>query len=381
MATDLPASGASVGVTISGVRKQFPKHLALDGIDLSVPAGSFTTLLGPSGCGKTTLLRILAGFETATSGSVSFGDRDVATVPPWKRDVGFVFQNYALWPQMRVSENVAYGLKLRKLPKSEIARRVHGALDQVGLAQRADAFPGQLSGGQQQRVAMARALALRPTVLLLDEPLSNLDAKMRVDMRHELLTLQREAGITAVYVTHDQEEALEMSDVVAVMNDGRIEQVGSPSDIYERPATSFVASFVGQVTLLAGRCTPAGFVPDLPSARPLSGMVETVRRTYDSGPCQLALRPEDITVVEPGHGECHWEGTLERTTYHGRGRTSSVRLADGTRCLVAHRAPLTARPGDPVGLRALGGCLVPLDRRVSPVPAQGATAAATSPSG
>ncbi|WP_328630116.1 ABC transporter ATP-binding protein [Streptomyces sp. NBC_00356] len=380
MATDLPASVASVGVTISGVRKQFPKHLALDGIDLSVPAGSFTTLLGPSGCGKTTLLRILAGFETATSGSVSFGDRDVATVPPWKRDVGFVFQNYALWPQMRVSENVAYGLKLRKLPKAEIARRVHATLDQVGLAQRADAFPGQLSGGQQQRVAMARALALRPTVLLLDEPLSNLDAKMRVDMRHELLTLQREAGITAVYVTHDQEEALEMSDVVAVMNNGRIEQVGSPSDIYERPATSFVASFVGQVTLIAGRRTPTGFVPDLPSARPLAEIAERAG-DVDHAPCQLALRPEDLTVVEPGHAECHWEGTLERTTYHGRGRTSSVRLADGTRCLVAHRAPLTARPGGTVGIRALGGCLVPLDRPVSPVPAQGAAAAATSPSG
>jgi iron(III) transport system ATP-binding protein len=311
---------------------------------------------------------------------VSFGDRDVATVPPWKRDVGFVFQNYALWPQMRVSENVAYGLKLRKLPKAEIARRVHETLDQVGLAQRADAFPGQLSGGQQQRVAMARALALRPTVLLLDEPLSNLDAKMRVDMRHELLTLQREAGITAVYVTHDQEEALEMSDVVAVMNDGRIEQVGSPSDIYERPATSFVASFVGQVTLIAGRRTPTGFVPDLPSARPLAEIAERAG-DLDHAPCQLALRPEDLTVVESGHAECHWEGTLERTTYHGRGRTSSVRLADGTRCLVAHRAPLTARPGDRVGLRALGGCLVPLDRPVSPVPAQGAAAAATAPSG
>jgi len=344
----------STAVEVASIRKQFPKHLALDDVDLHVPAGSFTTLLGPSGCGKTILLRILAGFETPTRGTVRFGDRDVSKIPPWKRDVGFVFQNYALWPTMTIAETIAYGLKIRKLGRTEIADRVRSALEMVGLADRADAYPGQLSGGQQQRVSIARALALRPTVLLLDEPLSNLDAKMRIDMRQELLSIQRSVGITAVYVTHDQEEALEMSDLVAVMHDGRIEQVGAPEEIYEQPATRFVASFVGQVTLVPGSVVAGRFHADAAGAASVR-----VEGDPERGRALLAVRPEHLSITSPGAGVM--DAVLERTSYVGRGRLSHLVQDDGSRAYVAHRDPLDVPVGSRVGLAVERGAVVPAD--------------------
>jgi len=347
--------GNGVAVGVEAISKEFPGHVALKGVDLEIEARSFTTLLGPSGCGKTTLLRILAGFETATSGRVTFDGRDIARMPSWKRNIGFVFQNYALWPHMSIRDNIAYGLKLRKLGKEQIAERVAESLRMVGLDGRAEAFPGQLSGGQQQRVAIARALALRPNVLLLDEPLSNLDAKMRIGMRQELLRLQREVGITAVYVTHDQEEALEMSDQVAVMHDGRIDQVGSPQAIYETPETAFVASFIGHVTLLGGVSDGAGgFRSDLP----IAGALPAFDGALPTGRAQLVLRPEDLDLVDDVE-HAHLRGTLVRSSYHGRGYRSALRLADGTLCEVDHRRPVAAATGEEAGIRVGAAALVP----------------------
>lgn len=346
--------GNGVPVDVRGITKEFPGHTALKGVDLQIEARSFTTLLGPSGCGKTTLLRILAGFETATAGSVNFDGKDIARMPAWKRNIGFVFQNYALWPHMTIRDNVSYGLGLRKMRKDDIAERSLEALRMVGLDSRADAFPGQLSGGQQQRVAIARALALRPNVLLLDEPLSNLDAKMRIGMRQELLRLQREVGITAVYVTHDQEEALEMSDQVAVMHDGRIDQVGSPQQIYERPTTAFVSSFVGHVTLLGGVSDGrGGFAADLP----IHGSLPNLQGDTPSGRAQLVLRPENLDVVD--EADAHLVGSLLRSSYQGRGYRSAIRLADGTVCEVEHRYPASAGIGDRVGVRVQQASMVP----------------------
>lgn len=346
--------GTGVPVEVQGITKEFTGHTALAGVDLDIEAGVFTTLLGPSGCGKTTLLRILAGFETATAGSVIFDGKDIARMPSWKRNIGFVFQNYALWPHMTIRDNVAYGLGLRKLRKDEIAERSLEALRMVGLDSRAGSFPGQLSGGQQQRVAIARALALRPNVLLLDEPLSNLDAKMRIGMRQELLRLQREVGITAVYVTHDQEEALEMSDRVAVMHDGRVDQVGSPQDIYERPTTAFVSSFVGHVTLLGGSSDgKGGFEADLPIQRALPALQGGV----PAGRAQLVLRPENLDVVD--EADAHFAGSLLRSSYQGRSYRSAIRLPNGTVCEVEHRRAASAQIGEPVGIRVQRASLVP----------------------
>lgn len=342
-----------VEVRIEGVRKQFPNHLALDGVDLTVQPGSFTTLLGPSGCGKTTLLRIIAGFETATSGRVLFDGKDVISTPVWRRNIGFVFQNYALWPHMTVHDNIAYGLRLKKLSKDAVAERVHETLSMVGLEGRADAFPGQFSGGMQQRVAIARALALRPRVLLLDEPLSNLDAKMRVGMRRELLRIQQDVGITAIYVTHDQEEALEMSDQVAVINAGRVDQAGTPEEVYVRPASAYVASFIGHVTLLPGTADGDRAHPDVKVLRDLPSTSGDV----PSGRVQFVLRPEHLSIVPPEDG--HLVGELEHAAYFGSGYRSVVRLDDGTRCLVAHRDKVAKEAGSTVGVEVHSVSLVP----------------------
>lgn len=241
-----------MSIELERVSKRFGRVVAVDGVSVKIEKGEFFTFLGPSGCGKTTTLRIIAGLEVPDEGRVLMDGRDITHLPPHRRDTAMVFQNYALWPHMTVFENVAYGLKIRKYPKEEIRRRVRGVLELVRLEGLEERYPTQLSGGQQQRVALARALVVEPKALLLDEPLSNLDAKLRVEMREELKRLQRSLNITTVYVTHDQEEAMVLSDRIAVMNSGRVVQVGSPEELYGRPRTLFVATFIGKYNIVEG---------------------------------------------------------------------------------------------------------------------------------
>ena len=282
---------------LHGIQKRFGDVAAVVDFDLAAERGEFVSFLGPSGCGKTTTLRMIAGFERPTAGSIAIDGADVTNRAPNQRNVGMVFQSYALFPNMDVASNIGYGLKIRKRPKAEIARRVGELLELIHLEGRGDRYPWQLSGGQQQRVALARALAIEPTILLLDEPLSALDAKIRVALRHEIREIQRQLGITTVYVTHDQEEALELSDRIVVMSEGRIEQIGTPFEIYNFPATSFVASFVGTLNAIEAKIVDA-------AAGRLSLAGHVVRTTADlsGSPGQaviIALRPEMIALTTP----------------------------------------------------------------------------------
>jgi iron(III) transport system ATP-binding protein len=283
------------GVTIEHVSFGYGGAPVLDDISLEVVRGEFFAFLGPSGSGKTTLLRLIAGFGTPGAGRILIGERDLTLLPPWSRNVGMVFQSYALWPHMTVAKNVAFGLERRKFSRAEVERKVTAALDLVGLGALAGRRPAQLSGGQQQRVALARTLVIEPEVLLLDEPLSNLDAKLRVDMRSELRQLQRKLGLTAIYVTHDQEEANAVADRIAVLDKGRIQQIGTPLDLYDRPANRFVATFVGTANLIEGRIeSDGGFVGTCGLV--LAGLREA------AGPVCIPIRPQDVMVVEAGAG-------------------------------------------------------------------------------
>ncbi len=246
---------SAVSVKIENLSLSYGETEVLKGIDLTIEPGEFFAFLGPSGSGKSTLLRAIAGFGPAPGGRILIGGDDVTSLPPWKRNVGMVFQSYALWPHMTVGKNIAFGLEERKLPKREIAERVEAALDLVGLTEFADRRPSQLSGGQQQRVALARTIVIEPRVLLLDEPLSNLDANLRIQMRREILELQRKLSLTTIFVTHDQEEANTTSDRIAVLNDGIVQQMGLPMELYDRPANRFVASFLGTANLIDGTVT------------------------------------------------------------------------------------------------------------------------------
>jgi len=282
---------------LTGVRKQFPGGVvAVQNFDLSAARGEFVSFLGPSGCGKTTTLRMIAGFEQPTDGTIKIDGKDVTNAAPNKRNVGMVFQSYALFPNMSVADNIAFGLKIRGTPGDKVRKRVDELLELIHLQDRGSRYPYQLSGGQQQRVALARALAIEPTVLLLDEPLSALDAKIRIALRHEIRQIQRQLGITTVYVTHDQEEALELSDRVVVMSEGRVEQIGTPFEIYNFPATPFVASFVGTLNAIAARIVDAG------SGRlAIGGREIRTTSTLTGAPGDVvgvALRPEMITLVE-----------------------------------------------------------------------------------
>jgi iron(III) transport system ATP-binding protein len=258
VAAPVPLATPAVSVAIESVNLSYGDNHVLKNVNLAIEPGEFFAFLGPSGCGKTTLLRLIAGFNQADTGRVLIGGKDISALPPWKRDVGMVFQSYALWPHMTVRRNVAFGLEERGVARAEIERRVGVALDLVGLGHLGDRRPSQLSGGQQQRVAVARTVAVEPKVLLLDEPLSNLDAKLRVQVRRELRDLQQRLGLTTIFVTHDQEEANTICDRIAVMNEGIVQQVGTPMELYERPANLFVANFLGTANILAGEVIGSG---------------------------------------------------------------------------------------------------------------------------
>jgi iron(III) transport system ATP-binding protein len=315
-------------ISVEGAVKRFGAVTAVDRADLTVADGELFTLLGPSGCGKTTLLRLLAGFYQPDEGEIRFGDRVVSGLAPYERNIGMVFQNYALWPHMTVRSNIVYGLRLRKLPPAEIKARLAEWLRKVNLVGFESRYPGQLSGGQQQRVALARALVLNPDILLLDEPLSNLDAKIRVQVRAEIRKLQQDLGITTIYVTHDQEEALSLSDRVAVMKDGRVLQVGVPREVYERPRTRFVADFVGTNNLLPGQVTERR--GDTLIVDTALGRLEAIPNGAVAGRCVLAIRPENVTiaVAPPATGNVV-RGRISLTSYLGNTLRYDVETGGG----------------------------------------------------
>ena len=308
---------------LTGIQKRFGQTYAVQDFNLTAEKGEFVSFLGPSGCGKTTTLRMIAGFEQPTAGTIAVNGADITGMPPNRRNIGMVFQSYALFPNMTVGDNIGFALKVRKRPKDQIRKRVDELLAMFHLPDKGGRFPYQLSGGQQQRVALARALAAEPEVLLLDEPLSALDAKIRVALRKEIRAIQRQFGITTVYVTHDQEEALSLSDRVVVMSEGRIEQIGSPAEIYNFPATPFVASFVGTLNLIQVT------VVDGSTARLSVGDQEIIGSRPGAGSGQratVALRPEAVALGEAG-GSNRLRGTVEDVSFLGSIVRTRLRIA------------------------------------------------------
>ncbi len=320
-------------VELRSVTKRFGDFTAVDEVDLEISQGEFFTLLGPSGCGKTTTLRMIAGFEEVTDGQVLIDGADVARLPPYRRPTNTVFQSYALFPHLSVKENVAFGLKRQKVDRAEIDRRVGAELERVGLAAEANRRPAQLSGGQQQRVALARALVNLPKVLLLDEPLGALDLKLRKGLQVQLKQIQRDVGITFVYVTHDQEEALTMSDRIAVMNRGRLEQIGDPEEVYDRPASTFVAGFIGVSNLMPGVIRRAGAKGEVELD---SGVKVTadVNGLSAGDRCNAVVRPEKLYIGSGGRGDPTVEGLVESSLYLGTSTQLIVQLPDQVRMTV-----------------------------------------------
>ena len=301
---------------IDGVRKSYGSNTVVRRFDLSVERGEFVSFLGPSGCGKTTMLRMVAGFETTTEGAIRIAGRDVTRLKPNQRDVGMVFQSYALFPNMTVAQNVAFGLKIAGRPVAEREARVAEMLGVIKLPHLADRYPYQLSGGQQQRVALARALATKPQILLLDEPLSALDAKIRVSLRDEIRAVQRALGITTIFVTHDQEEALSMSDRIVVMSEGRIEQIGTPFDIYNFPKTRFVAQFVGTLNLLSAKVTDAARGEITVDGQPIR-VAGAMAGAVDGETRALALRPEALSLADGRADSNQLGGSIEDVGFLG----------------------------------------------------------------
>nr|WP_246485486.1 ABC transporter ATP-binding protein [Aminobacter carboxidus] len=309
------APSPAKAISIRDVNLFYGDLQVLKDINLDIQPGEFFAFLGPSGCGKTTLLRLIAGFNTARQGSVVVGGVDVLDMPPWKRDIGMVFQSYALWPHMTVARNVAFGLEERRLPRAEVERRVDAALNLVGLKHLAERRPSQLSGGQQQRVALARTIAIEPKVLLLDEPLSNLDAKMRVEVRRELRELQQRLQLTTIFVTHDQEEANTVCDRIAVFNEGRIQQVGTPMGLYEKPANLFVANFLGTANILDGHVVGAG--ADRLFEVPGAGSIPIPAGTSVPRGAKLVFRPQYATIGSVAPGAVALAGTVTHREFLG----------------------------------------------------------------
>jgi putative spermidine/putrescine transport system ATP-binding protein len=336
---------------IDNLSKTFGANTALHQFDMHIERGEFITFLGPSGCGKTTVLRMIAGFETPSRGTIRLGGRDVTFMRTRQRKVGMVFQSYALFPNMTVAENIGFGLKVLRRPQAESRQRVEEMLHLIKLPQLADRYPWQLSGGQQQRVALARALAGKPQVLLLDEPLSALDAKIRVSLREDIRALQRELGITSIFVTHDQEEALSISDRIVVMNEGRVEQIGTPSEIYNYPRTRFVASFVGTLNVLSGQ------IVDPASGKIVVGGQE-LRTSHalnadDAGKRRLlAVRPEAIVLETPANGRNTLVATVEEVNFLGAVVRIRTRVDDAVISLDIFNDPNRRLPerGQPVAL-------------------------------
>ncbi|MBC23435.1 MAG: spermidine/putrescine ABC transporter ATP-binding protein [Phycisphaerae bacterium] len=341
-------------ISLQGIRKTFGNTVAVDSIDLEIAGGDLFFLLGPSGCGKTTLLRMIAGFIEPTAGTIRIGDKDVTNVPPNKRNTGMVFQSYALWPHMTVHENVAFGLKVRKIPQPEIKERVAKALELVRMGEYGTRKPNELSGGQQQRVALARALVFEPDVLLLDEPLSNLDAKLRLEMRSEIRRICSETRMTTVYVTHDQKEALSMADDMVVLRDGLVMQRGRPRDLYHQPGNRFTADFLGETNFMAGTVAESG--GDTVVIETSSGRLSSSTFHADcpgGGNVTASIRPESFRILREQQDTAgnSLSGRRIESTYLGEVAQHVIELQDGTRLKVLEMNPRAfGEPGETIRL-------------------------------